>query len=890
TLRDPVERFAKPLLHLDTPTTAAFVTPTSISLFSGQDTSLTTQGDAQLTSTHTLSSVSGQTTSLYTHAGGIKAITANAALSLRAHTDAQQIWSDKDLTVQSTTDEICIQASDSITLTAGQSQIVIKGGDITFTCPGTWTVKGAAHAWGSGGGGSASLMALPTQRFAALGEVKGTFKSTFARDQLKEFAAEAEEVAFINDMALTFGVAIPLTAYRTFYQQAKAGMPEVPHQLAYGGDAEYDAEARCIWVDQSLAAKASKGDETSQWHLVLALIQAWGRHIDHQLRHVWSNVGGQSQLAGGSTYTLTLLPLATPGETNYATLQSPEASGPLVVKHQAPQRIVKKAERAYQQAVDAYETEGVPTLHDGVYRPDRDGPVTLTPVFDAKMMKDEPRKGVHNHHSIERALAGDQRFQAYERGMIYYGNWLRDWSQMCDTFMLPPGEKGQGLSRESITTAVMLMGQLVASTYLEGADWQRARANIEFTKNRLPKCIELLGCYRPEEHIDNPAGLPDHRARQYPKGWLVDLPVDKRMLEVDPATSMRRYIGDTSLTGSYPSSLVYMQRQLRMACQLGKTPEGLMHLGFALHVLEDFFAHSNFVELALRKSGRDAVVTWVPEREKLSDMPITTGQFTDQDVKFSLAYKLADLLLPASQTGQRLNKIYSEGLELSDWVFWAVLNDSGRTTVAATYKSYCQVMYKANEFLGGFVPEAITKFIEQTRSWVHGVLAAAIKDQAGARIRQPQIDGYDFAKSIDPTHTMVAKDANDHPLHDLAGSLARKAVLAVGGCVANAWEGQGSADKVIACASKYFAHPSYTTEFDNDVALWAVKHSEEVRKASDQGAALKRAREHSHGEHEHGDHELPKQIQTAWTFWTQHYATLTGRQDVLPSLLQDRLA
>ncbi|MBI5925618.1 MAG: DUF2345 domain-containing protein, partial [Aquabacterium sp.] len=133
-------------------------------LFSGQDTSLTMQGDAQLTSTHTLSSVSGQTTSLYTHAGGIKAITANAGLSLRAHTDAQQIWSDKDLTVQSTTDEIRIQASDSITLTAGQSQIVIKGGDITFTCPGTWTVKGAAHEWGSGGSQAAQLTGLPDAR------------------------------------------------------------------------------------------------------------------------------------------------------------------------------------------------------------------------------------------------------------------------------------------------------------------------------------------------------------------------------------------------------------------------------------------------------------------------------------------------------------------------------------------------------------------------------------------------------------------------------------------------------------------------------------------------------------------------------------------------------
>ncbi|MFN3887069.1 MAG: type VI secretion system Vgr family protein [Aquabacterium sp.] len=49
TLQDPVERFAKPLLHLDTPASAVFVTPDSIGLLSGQDTSLTTQGDVQLT-------------------------------------------------------------------------------------------------------------------------------------------------------------------------------------------------------------------------------------------------------------------------------------------------------------------------------------------------------------------------------------------------------------------------------------------------------------------------------------------------------------------------------------------------------------------------------------------------------------------------------------------------------------------------------------------------------------------------------------------------------------------------------------------------------------------------------------------------------------------------
>ncbi|MFT3858188.1 MAG: DUF2345 domain-containing protein [Aquabacterium sp.] len=166
TLADPVERFAQPLLHLNTPTTAAWVTPASISLFSGQDTSLTTQGDLHLTSAHSVSCVSGQTTSLYTHAGGIKAITANADLSLRAHTDAMQIWADQDVTIQSTTDEIRIQAKDSIAINAGQSQVLIQGGDVTFTCPGTWTVKAATHDWLGGGSQAAAFPALPSSLVA----------------------------------------------------------------------------------------------------------------------------------------------------------------------------------------------------------------------------------------------------------------------------------------------------------------------------------------------------------------------------------------------------------------------------------------------------------------------------------------------------------------------------------------------------------------------------------------------------------------------------------------------------------------------------------------------------------------------------------------------------
>ena len=203
TLQDPVEAFARAQLHFDTPSSTALVSAEHLSLFSGQDTSLSTQGDAHLTAAHTLSAVSGQTTSLYTHAGGIQATTAKASLSLRAHTDAQQLWADQDITVQSTTDDIRVFARDSITLTAGQSQIVIQGGDITFTCPGRFTVKGAAHEWGGGGSGDAILAVLPSHMVTPKGShsVQFIVKDPTGKPQRKfpyEVIAKSSGVAVLR--------------------------------------------------------------------------------------------------------------------------------------------------------------------------------------------------------------------------------------------------------------------------------------------------------------------------------------------------------------------------------------------------------------------------------------------------------------------------------------------------------------------------------------------------------------------------------------------------------------------------------------------------------------------------------------------------------------------
>jgi type VI secretion system secreted protein VgrG len=110
----------------------------------------------------TVASVSANATGLFTHAGGIQAIAANGPVSLQAHTDQLEILADKAITVVSVNDVIEIKANQKIVLQAGQSSVTLDGGNITFACPGNFTVKGGQHVFQGGGGNAASLAALPS--------------------------------------------------------------------------------------------------------------------------------------------------------------------------------------------------------------------------------------------------------------------------------------------------------------------------------------------------------------------------------------------------------------------------------------------------------------------------------------------------------------------------------------------------------------------------------------------------------------------------------------------------------------------------------------------------------------------------------------------------------
>ncbi|EKD19613.1 Bc-hch [Drepanopeziza brunnea f. sp. 'multigermtubi' MB_m1] len=220
---------------------------------------------------------------------------------------------------------------------------------------------------------------------------------------------------------------------------------------------------------------------------------------------------------------------------------------------------------------------------------------------------------------------------------VYFGNWLRDYSQAVDVGSL------KGVSAPTIRILVWVLSFL---------SFGYATEEFEVTEERL-------GTYRPEEHIDNPKGYADDKdARQYDS--RLRGPVQPIELEVDMDTGMKNYIANES--GGWATSTGYVKFSLERSIHFGRLYtngsgsskgkeadlcEALRCLGQALHCLEDFGAHTNYCELALRELGyRDVfphtgVATEINIRGQ-HIYPLVTGTFGAVDFLHSVLGEATD--------------------------------------------------------------------------------------------------------------------------------------------------------------------------------------------------------------------------------------------------------
>ncbi|KAI3327720.1 heterokaryon incompatibility Het-C [Xylariaceae sp. AK1471] len=231
------------------------------------------------------------------------------------------------------------------------------------------------------------------------------------------------------------------------------------------------------------------------------------------------------------------------------------------------------------------------------------------------------------------------RFTQLERKQIYFGNWLRDFSQVIDTTCL------ENVPEPILRAIVSVMGFL---------EFGFATDEFEVTRERL-------GCYTHAEHIDNPAGYTDDAKKVDER---LRGPVDPRELEFDPKTGMKNYIANSG--HGWATSADYIREQLSKCIQLGRIKrnakakkESYIHLGAALHTLEDFSAHSNFIELCLHELGEEQVFPFVGDACRIEVRrglwkqkkvaPLVTGTFGMLDIFHSLLGEADDMAILQSK-------------------------------------------------------------------------------------------------------------------------------------------------------------------------------------------------------------------------------------------------
>jgi len=210
---------------------------------------------------------------------------------------------------------------------------------------------------------------------------------------------------------------------------------------------------------------------------------------------------------------------------------------------------------------------------------------------------------------------------------------LRDYSQAVDVGTV------KMVSAEAIRILLWVLGFM---------SFGYGTKEFEVTRDRL-------GCYRPEEHIDNPKDYADNLdARDYDR--RLRGPVDERReLSVDERTGLKNYIASEDLGITTSAGMV---RDLLRRCidharrSGGRGPdfhEALRLLGTATHCLEDYSAHSNYVELALIEMGQRDVFPHVGRNTRLHVQearkevyPIVTGTFGGVDFLHSVCGEITD--------------------------------------------------------------------------------------------------------------------------------------------------------------------------------------------------------------------------------------------------------
>lgn len=451
------------------------------------------------------------------------------------------------------------------------------------------------------------------------------------------------------------------------------------------------------------------------------------------------------------------------------------------------------------------------------------------------------------HGDIEDALlkivmarvAGGGNFGKLDVSRVYFGNWLRDYSQAIDVGTV------KNVSAEAIRLLLSILGFLT----------------FGYGSREFEVTAERLGCYRPEDHIDNPKNYADNQdATQYDR--RLRGPVDESVeLAVDEQTGLKNYIANER--AGIMTSAWHVRNLFTKCVELGRSygrnqnkddlHEALRLLGTGLHCLEDYFAHSNYTELALIEMGERDVFPHVGRNTKLripgarhSVYPAVTGTFGGVDFLHSVTGEVSDKLtqneiqeleqtldnnkrndnsalkdlldkLPPGLIGgdkkQRLDEIQDNNAAAQVEQMNVSPREPEELTqqVQQVFRQIMPVIEFHDEIFQNIsqalekipiLPKILEQFQEQMSMWVFTQIAPfvlpiirQIKNElmtGSSEIiessKNEQHIVFEDDDSTDPTHSMLSKDHFTNILNEIAGKTAKKVVQWVVPQLMQAWD------------------------------------------------------------------------------------------------------
>ncbi|KII94013.1 hypothetical protein PLICRDRAFT_412726 [Plicaturopsis crispa FD-325 SS-3] len=451
--------------------------------------------------------------------------------------------------------------------------------------------------------------------------------------------------------------------------------------------------------------------------------------------------------------------------------------------------------------------------------------------------------------SVIKTASGGSKFNKGDINKVYFGNWLRDYSQAMDI---------AGLSKLTADTLVLVVSVLGFMTF-------------GFATEEFQVTADRLGVYLPVEHIDNPKGYGEKEGdpRQFhPK---LRPPVNPRELEIDERTGMKNYIA--SENQGWDTSTAHIRRVLRGCIEHGRRAggrdgpdlyEAYRLLGTGLHTLEDLLAHSNWCELALRKMGHEQVFCHVGESVIINTPngpapPLVTGTFGSADFLHSLMGEATDHISQASVTdltekmnnasnnqdntfGQLkdlLSKLpiggkddqMNEGADMQskakaynfDPNNVAPPEVQAQLWEALKWRDgiYREILEKIEMIPG--LSDLIDQLTDALNAYVYTILApwlTPILQQATGVLGEgskavidsdDQYEVFDNDRASDPSHSLLSKDHFALILNEPAGKIAQLVVENSVDLIVKSWFDNSNPDDVITEILEAFHHPYYAT-------------------------------------------------------------------------------